>query len=456
MPDLGAQILIILALTLLNGFFAMSEIAIVSARRARLQQRASKGDRGAAVALELSRSPDQFLATVQIGITLAGILAGAYGGATIASEMAENLSDTAWVAPYAGALSLILISVFIAFIQLVLGELVPKRIALSHAERIAAFVSRPLRLLAWVASPAVAFLGVSSRGLLHLLRFKSEDAKPVTEDEIRIMMAEGRQAGVFEKTEQDIVERVFRMSDRRVNSIMTPRTEMVWIDIDDPIGESMRTMCATDHTYFPVCRGSVENVLGMVSVKEQWSRMVRKLPPDFSAGLVPPLFVPETTPVLKLLETFKQAGRHIALVIDEYGSISGLVSLNDVLESIVGDIPSTDTDSDPPAVQRADGSWLLDGMLPIDELKERLGIAELPGERDGEFATLAGFVLMQLGRVPRVGETFEWNGYHFEIVDMDGHRVDRLLVTPPAVGRVVAQPGPQQTGDSAGTGGACG
>jgi putative hemolysin len=449
MPNFGVEILIILALTLLNGFFAMSEIAIVSARRARLQQRASKGDRGAAVALDLSKSPDQFLATVQIGITLAGILAGAYGGATIASQMTAELSESLWIAPYAGALSLIVISVLIAFVQLVLGELVPKRIALSHAESIASFVSRPLRLLAKAASPAVEFLGVSSRGLLHLLRFKSEDAKPVTEDEIRIMMAEGRQAGVFEKTEEDIVERVFRMSDRRVNSIMTPRTEMVWIDIDDPIGENMRTMCATDHTYFPVCRGSVENVLGMVSVKEQWSRMVRRLPPDLSAGLVPPLYVPETTPVLKLLETFKQAGRHIALVIDEYGSISGLVSLNDVLESIVGDMPSTDADSDPPAVQRADGSWLLDGMLPIDALKERLRIAELPGEREGEYATLAGFVLMQLGRVPRVGETFEWNGYHFEIVDMDGHRVDRVLATPPPASRAAARAGDAGTGDAA-------
>lgn len=431
MPNIGAEIIFILALTILNGFFAMSEIAIVSARRARLQQRAAEGDRGATVALELAKSPDQFLATVQIGITLAGILAGAYGGATIAAHLAKSLAVVPALAPYASAVSLVIISVLIAFVQLIIGELVPKRIALSHAEPIAAFVSRPLRGLAWLTSPAVKFLGVSSRGLLELLRLKGEEASPVTEDEVRMMMAEGRQAGVFEKAEQDIVERVFRMSDRRVSTIMTPRTDMVWIDIDDPIGENMRTMCATDHTYFPVCRGSVENVLGMVSVKEQWARMVRRQPPDFSAELTPPLYVPETTPVLKLLETFKQAGRHIALVVDEFGSISGLVSLNDVLESIVGDMPSADSEADPPAVRRADGSWLLDGMLPIDKMKEHLQISTLTGEDDGGFATLAGFVLSQLGHVPRVAETFEWNGFQFEIVDMDGHRVDRVLATPP-------------------------
>ncbi|MBL8880260.1 MAG: HlyC/CorC family transporter [Phycisphaerales bacterium] len=443
MPNIGAEIIFILALTILNGFFAMSEIAIVSARRARLQQRAAEGDRGAAVALELAKSPDQFLATVQIGITLAGILAGAYGGATIAAHLSRALVAVPPLAPYASAVSLIVISILIAFVQLIIGELVPKRIALSHAEPIAAFVSRPLRGLAWLTSPAVNFLGISSRGLLALLRLKSQEATPVTEDEVRMMMAEGRQAGVFEKAEQDIVERVFRMSDRRVSTIMTPRTDMVWIDIDDPIGDSMRTMCATDHTYFPVCRGSVENVLGMVSVKEQWARMVRRQPPDLSAELTPPLYVPETTPVLKLLETFKQAGRHIALVVDEFGSISGLVSLNDVLESIVGDMPSADSESDPPAVRRADGSWLLDGMLPIDKMKEHLQIDALPGENDGGFATLAGFVLSQLGHVPRVAEIFEWRGFQFEIVDMDGHRVDRVLATPPRGEHTGATESPQ-------------
>lgn len=448
MPNLGVEIAIILALTLLNGFFAMSEIAIVSSRRARLQQRASEGDRGAAVALELANSPDRFLATVQIGITLAGILAGAYGGATIAAHLAASLAQVSWIGSYAGAVALFVISIAIAFVQLIIGELVPKRIALSHAEQIAGFVSRPLRGMAWITSPAVAFLGISSRGLLQLLRLKPDENKTVTEDEIRIMMAEGRQAGVFEKAEQDIVERVFRMSDRRVSTIMTPRTDMVWIDIDDPIGDSMRTMCATDHTYFPVCRGSVENVLGMVSVKEQWARMVRRQPPDLAAGLVSPLYVPEATPVLKLLETFKQAGRHVALVVDEFGSISGLVSLNDVLESIVGDIPSSDTDADPPAVRRADGSWLLDGMLSIDALKEHLNIAEIPGEKEGVFATLAGFVLSQLGHVPRVGETFEWNAFRFEIVDMDGHRVDRILAIPPPESAPQPQPDAQPARES--------
>jgi putative hemolysin len=429
MWDIPFEIAVIVLLAIANGVFAMSEIAVVSARKARLQHRAAAGDERARAALDLATAPDRFLATVQVGITLIGILAGAFGGATLANRLAVAFAALPWLAPHAGLLAFWLIVIFVTFISLVIGELVPKNIALAHPEAIARFVARPMRRLAAVAYPLVALLRSSSGLILRLLHLRAGPPTPVTEEEIKIMLDQGTQAGVFEPAERTLLERVFRLGDRRVGSLMTPRTDIVWIDVHAPIGESMRRMTAAPHTYFPLCDGGIENVIGVVSVKDQWARMVNKLVPDLRATVVSAPYVPESMTALKLLETFRHSGRHIALVIDEYGGLSGLVTLTDVMGAIVGDIPSGHADEDQSIVRRADGSYLMDGMLAVDEFRHVLALDKLPGE-EGAYQTLAGLCIHQLGRVPRVGDYFAFGGLRFEIVDMDGHRVDRVLVAP--------------------------
>lgn len=427
MDDVRIEILIIVLLALVNGIFSMSEIAIVTARRARLQQRAQAGSRGAKVALELANAPDRFLSTVQVGITLIGILAGVFGGATLTRNVAGALNLIPGAAPYVEPLALALVVLGITYISLVIGELVPKRIALLNAEGIAARVAGPMRALSIAATPVVTLLTLSSNLIVRLIGVRASKEPSVTEDEVKAMLAEGTQAGVFEATEQSIVERVFRLSDRHVNSLMSPRVDIVWIDIDAPIGESMRAMINGGHTYYPVCRAGLETVIGMASVKEQWARMVNKQAPDLRAGMQSPLYVPETMPALNLIETFKRAGRHIALVVDEYGGISGLVSLNDVLEAIVGDVPSSGDPRDQAMVQRADGSWLLDGALPVVEARQTLDIPPFPDEEDAEYQTLAGMLMAHLGRIPKVSDSVEHGGFRFEVIDMDGRRVDKIL-----------------------------
>lgn len=426
--DLVVEVIIIICLTLVNGVFAMSELAIVASRKARLQQRAEAGDRRAGLALELARSPEHLLPTVQFGMTLIGIFAGAFGGATIAESIEKALAKTA-LAPYGEALSLVVVVVGITFLSLVIGELVPKRLALANPEWIAIAMSAPMRALSRIGAPFVYVLRRSTDLVMALLRVRSSSEPDVTQDEIRIMLDQGREAGVVAETEQTIVERVFRLGERNVNAVMSPRTDIVWIDIDDPIGECMRTMTSGGHTYYPVCRGSIENVVGLASVKDQWARMVNKQLPDLQAGMISPVFVPETMPALQLLETFKRHGRHLALVIDEYGGISGLVTLNDVLGSIVGDLPHDGHTDEPSAVRREDGSWLMDGKMSVDEFREVLGLSDQPDDDEvGEYQTLAGFFIAHLGRIPRVSDHVEWSGYRFEVVDMDGRRVDKILV----------------------------
>lgn len=431
MLEAWVELLVIVVLAVVNGLFAMSEIAIVSARKVRLQQRADEGDVGAKIALELAEDPDKFLSTVQVGITLIAIFNGAFGGATLAEHLADQPGIKAALGAYSHAVALTATVAFITLVTLLIGELVPKRLALLNAESIAAYVARPMRGLSRAAAPLVSLLSFSSSLILRSMRVRAQEEPPVTEEEIKIMIEQGQQAGVFEKAEQDLVERVFKLGDRRVSSMMTPRTDIVWVDIDDPIGDSMRAMTAAPHTYFPVCKGTVETVVGMVSVKDQWARMVNKLPPDLKATLQPPLYVPESVPALKLLEQFKQAKRHVALVIDEYGSISGLVTLNDVLEAIVGDIPAGTRPEDQDAIQRGDGTWLVDGSATIDRLMDICKIDEMPDEERGLYDTLAGLLMAKLGKIPHEGEVLEWNAIRFEVVDMDGHRVDKVLITLP-------------------------
>lgn len=422
------EIAIILLLVLINGIFVMSEIAIISARKLRLQQRADEGDENARAALELARSPNRFLSTTQIGITLISILAGAFGGATLANQVAARLNEVAQLAPYSGALSVAIVVLGIAYLSLVIGELVPKRIGLNSPERIAAIMASPMNMLSKIASPIIFILGASTDLILSILKVKPSIEPPVTEEEIKILIEEGTRAGVFEETEQDIMERVFRLGDRRADTIMTPRSEIVWLDVEDTPEEIQKKISSGPYSLFPVCKRRLDNVLGIVQAKDLLSCTIKDLKVDLKSSLLPPQFIPESMRALKVLERFKQTGIHLAIVLDEYGSVRGIVSLTNILEAIVGDIPHIQELAEPQIVRREDGSWLLDGMLSVDEFKEALNIDELPGEESGIYQTMGGFMMMHLDKIPIAGDHFTWNGYRFEVVDMDSHRVDKLLV----------------------------
>jgi putative hemolysin len=431
MPSVLFEALVILLLIILNGVFAMSEIAVVSARKTRLEQWANEGDGKARAALELANAPNQFLATIQIGITLIGILAGAFGGATIARAIAVGLDQIPVVAPYSRPVSLAIVVLVITCLSLIIGELVPKRLALNSPERIASTLATPMRALARLASPVVYVLDLSTDAVLRVLGMRPVVEPPVTEEEIRALIAQGTQAGMFEEAEQEMVERVFRLGDRRVGAVMTPRTEIVWVDSDAPPEEIQQTIAQSTHSRILVAQGSLDDVLGVVHAKELLLPLLRGEPLDLAAVLRQPLYVPESMRALEVLELFKQSATHIALVIDEYGGVQGLLTPSDILEAIVGDLPEHGEQVDPLAVQREDGSWLLDGMLSIDDFKELFHLGRLPDEDQGVYQTLAGFVIMQLGRIPAVSDHFEWGGLRIEVVDMDGNRVDKVLAHPP-------------------------
>lgn len=425
------EILFIILLLLVNGVFAMSELAVVASRKSRLQRMADSGDRRARVALELAQQPERFLSTIQIGITLAGILAGAFGGATIAEQLGARISTFPPLALYGEPIALAVVVLSITYLSLVIGELVPKRLALSYPERVALVVAGPMRGLARLASPAVSLMSVSTSAVLTLLRMKPPTEPPVTEDEIKVLIEQGTQAGVFEEAEQEMIESVFRLTDRSVEALMTPRTDIVWLDVNDPPDKLHRKVAESAYSRFPVCEGNLDKVLGVVKAKDLLSRCVSGAPLDIQVALKQPLFVPESTPVLRALEMFKAARTHLALVIDEYGAVEGLVTTNDVLEAIVGDIaPAQPGEGGEDAVQREDGSWLLDGALPVHEFKEIFPVERLPGEQRGAYHTLAGFILFHLGRLRSEADHFEWRGLRFEIVDMDGRRIDKVLVMP--------------------------
>jgi putative hemolysin len=432
MSSIAFEILIILLLVTANGLFAMSEIATVSARKARLQQMANKGDKRAQVALELANSPNRFLSTVQIGITLIGILAGAFGGATLAAKLVVVLREIPVIAPYSQALSLGIVVLIITYLSLVIGELVPKRLGLHSPERIATAVSQPLALLSVITAPIVHLLSASTELLLKLLNVQPSEEEPeATEEEIKILLQQGTEAGAFEEVEQDMVERVFRLGDRRVSTLMTPRPDVVWLDLEDSMEVNRQTLTEASYSRFPVCQDGLDNMLGIVHVNDLLNQSLAGQPIDLTRELRQALYIPESTHALKVLELFKQSSTHIALVVDEYGVIQGLVTLTDILEAIVGDLPVDETE-EPQIVQREDGSWLLDGMLSIDGLKELLDIEdeELPGEDRGNFHTLGGFVVMHLGHIPVSADHFEWGNFRFEVMDMDGNRVDKVLVVP--------------------------
>ncbi|QLE58520.1 hemolysin family protein [Nostoc sp. TCL26-01] len=430
MSSITFEILIILVLILANGIFSMSEMAIVSARKVRLQQLANQGDAKAKAALKLAESPNNFLSTVQVGISLIGILTGAFGGATIASRLAVYVKLVPFLARYSEPVSFGIVVLIITYLSLIIGELVPKRLALNNPERIAAIVAIPMRALAALAAPAVHLLSASTEMVLRILGITPSEEPQVTEEEIKILIEQGTEAGTFEEAEQDMVERVFRLGDRPVSSFMTPRPDIVWLDLEDTPEENQQKMTENGYSRYPVCQGGLDNVLGIIPVTDLLARSLRGESLDLTVGLRQPVFVPESTRGLKVLELFKQTITHMALVVDEYGVIQGLVTLNDIMSEIVGDVPSADDEEDPQAVQREDGSWLLDGMLPVEEFLELFDLEEWEFEERGSYQTLGGFVITHLGRIPAAADHFEWQGMRIEVMDMDGNRVDKVLIVP--------------------------
>jgi putative hemolysin len=425
------DILIILLLIIINGLFAMSEIAIVSSRRVRLQQMADDGDKGAHAALAISEHPTRFLSSVQIGITLIGIVIGAFGEAAITQRLLPVFEHIPLLAPHAKGLATGFMVAGLTYFSLVLGELVPKRMGMQTPEAIARRVSPLMRAIAWLAKPLVSLLTVSTDFILRLLGVHKHSNQPVTDEEIKVLIAEGTEAGVFDKSEQDLIENVLRLEDWQLAQIMTTRADMVFLDLQDSVEEQCLVIINAKHGYLPVCRGGLTEVVGIVAMHDLLARLLKGEPLDIEATLREPVIVPHSISPLSLLETFKLRRERFALVVDEYGGVQGLVTANDVMDPLVGQMVATDETiaDDPDIVQREDGSWLLDGALPIERFKLLFPeeTAELEeGNRD--FQTLAGLVLFQRGHLPETGEYYEWQSLRIEVVDMDKRRIDKLLV----------------------------
>jgi len=410
----------------------MSEIALISSRRARLEQQVNDGNEKARIALDLSNHPGKFLSTIQVGITLVGVLTGAFGGATLAKPLAAFFDTIATLAPYSQELSFGLVVLVISYLTLIIGELVPKQIGLRNPESIAIQVAQPMSVLLKVTSPVVNLLNGSANLVLHLIGIKTSDEPDVTEDEIKMLIKQGTQLGVFETVEHDMVLRIFRLSDRRASAIMTPRTEIVWIDLEDSEAEILNQLMQKKHSRFVVAHGDLDNVEGILRVKDVamagFSTPLTDLKSLLKSHLRKPVYIPETLPVFNLMETFKKKCEQMALIIDEHGSVQGVVTLNDILESIVGDLPFEDEPEEQRIMEREDGSWLIDGMLPIDEFWEFFNIKSSQEEEWG-YQTLGGFVMTKLGRIPVTSDKFDAYQMRFEVVDMDGKRVDKVLIS---------------------------
>jgi putative hemolysin len=429
MSQIIVECLIILLLIFANGILSMAEIATFSARKTKLKQKAQKGDRNAQVALDLANAPTRFLSTVQIGITLIGILTGVFGGATITQRLEEHLRLIPGLAAYAHIISLSFVVLVISYFSLLLGELVPKQLGLSNSEKIASSLAVPMRKLASIASPFVYCLSKSSDLVLGILHVRQRPEPVVTEEEIKMLIQEGTQNGVFEQAEQTMVERIFRMGDQRISAIMMPKTEIVCIGLHDSLEENCRKIIQSGHSHFPAYKDNRDQIVGVLHIKDVLNTALAKEPVDLPKLVRQSLYVPENMRVLKVLETFKKSAMHTALVVDEYGCMQGLVTTNDILEAIVGDIPTLDTLTPSHAMQREDGSWLLDGILPIHEFKEIFHLEHLAGEENANFQTLGGFVMTHMERIPAIADHFEHDGLRYEVVDMDGNRVDKILVT---------------------------
>ena len=422
------EFLILLLLIILNGIFAMTEIAIISARKSKLKQMAEKGDTNAKKALELASTPNRFLSTVQIGITFVGIFAGAFGGKTLARSLASFLSQVPFIGIHSDLIALLLVVFFITYLSLVIGELVPKRIALSNPERIGSYMAKYMHVLSFLSAPLILFLSASTDWILKLFKVKLIPEAHITEDEVKMLIREGARVGVFNLAEKDIVERTFLLSDKKASMLMTPREDIKWLDIAQGSKKVRETISEDSYSYFPVGSEDLDKVIGVVRTKEVLTNYLTEDKLDLRKFIQKPLFIPENMDALKLLELFKKSGVHIAFVVDEYRNIQGLLSITDLLEAIVGDIPTIDEMQKTEIVQRDDGTWLVDGLVLIDEFKEYFRIPIFPGEKSGLFQTVGGFVIHHVGHVPKTGDAFERMGLRFEVIDMDGTRVDKILV----------------------------
>ncbi|MDK1119530.1 MAG: hemolysin family protein, partial [Anaerolineae bacterium] len=419
MPGLNTGLISIVFLIAMNNVLAMAEAALLAARKARLQQRVNEGDRNAGIALKLIENPNQFLAVIQIGITLIDVLTGAITGATIAVVFTQFIEKIPLLAPYSTGIGLALGVLIITYFSIILGELVPKRLAIQNPEKISSGFARPMLFLTLTLSPVVRFLSISTNFVLRLIGVRPSNEPPVTEEEIHVLLDQGTQAGVFEEAEQDMVAGVFKLNDRRLNTLMTPRTEILWLDVLDTNKDILIKLAERPFSRFPVCQGSLDNVLGIANARDLLTSSLSGDPIQLKDNLSPSLFIPETAFASSALDIFKESNKKMVLVIDEFGGVTGLLTINDVLEVIVGDIE----DDAPQVTQRQDGSWLLDGMLDINEFKELFDLGPLPNEDDYE--TLAGFIMTSIGNIPQTADQFEWQGLRFEVIDMDVRRVDK-------------------------------
>lgn len=417
------ELLIIVLLILINGVFSMSEAAVIASRKARLQQQAEKGNQGAQTALDLAEEPTRFLSTVQVGITLVGVLTGVFGGATIAAQLADVLRPTA-IGRYAQTVAVTLVVIGTTYLTLILGELVPKRLALQYPERIAAAIARPMKMLSVIASPLITLLTGSTNAVLFLLGVRPSVEPPVTEEEIKTLMQQGIEAGIFDEGEEDMVSGIFRLGERRVFALMTPRTEVYCANLRDSEDEIRTRIKECTFSRIPVCDGDSDHVVGLIEAKTLLSHLLAGDSLDIEAVMIEPQMVPENMPASKVLDMFRESGQHLAIVIDEYGGMAGLITMQDLLEEIVGDVE----ENAPQATQRDDGSWLIDGLISVDDIVRLFVLDELPGAHD-TFSTLGGFVMEQLGHIPQAGDSFDWTKLHFEVMDMDGNRVDKVLVS---------------------------
>lgn len=408
----------------------MSEIAIVSSKRIRLQRLAENGSRGAQAALDLSDSPSRFLSTIQVGITLIGIFNGAFGEASLVARLTPNLETVPFIGEYAREIALAIVVIGITFASLILGELVPKRIAMQYPETVASMIAAPMLWLSRLMGPFVKILTVTTEFMLRLLGLHQKKDDAVTEEEIAGLLREGTNAGLFEKTEHDIVSRALRLDDQRVGALMTPRMDVHYIDLEEPLEKSLMKIAESSYNRFPVCKGDLSHIVGVIHAGSLFEQTIRGQQFDISSVIKPPLFVPETISAMQLLETLKKNRAELALVIDEYGEIEGIVTLSDVLGALVGDVSIIDQNHEVDAVQREDGSWLVDAGVSFDRFRELLDTdVQFPEESAGAYHTLAGFVMTWLGHIPKISDYFEWEGYRIEVVDMDRNRIDRLLIT---------------------------
>lgn len=425
-----ADLLFLFLLLVANGLFAMAEIALVASRPVRLEQRRTDGNAGAGQALRLKTNPTDFLSTVQVGITLIGILAGAYSGSRLAAPLAEVLRPMPVIGPHGDTIAFALVVSALTFFSLIIGELVPKAIALRDPETIAALVARPFNALAWVAAPLVRLLSAATTVVLWVLRIRPGEEPHATEEEIRALIKQATRAGELAHSEQQLVERVFHLDDRRVSSIMTPRHEIAWIDVEGDETVVRDQLASYHHSRVIVCQGELDRVVGICKAEDLLAELVCGRSLDLRALVRLPLFVPETVSVLSLLERFRTSHVHTALVIDEYGAIQGLVTISDILEGLFG-ATSTAPAGDPgPVVRRDDGSYLVDGSVSLDDLQAVVPLPPLDPEEEGQFQTVAGLVMTRLSRVPRVGDQIQWGPVRFEVMDMDDRRVDKVLVVP--------------------------